>query len=233
MEKERAKADEALDLHLRSVTDQQKNDHELLRGRLEKAEGLIEYRYAEQKGINDEAYAKDKELSDRIDVLAKTGEEHSAKATSSAEESEAVAKLRGDVTGIKQSTEAFHSSQTKTNEEQAKKNETYDQINKDRDAAVAGFEEQLGSMVQSCADVMGRVDSMAKKEDVKKLKARVDGGFNALVVQMESERWLKANTDSVADGIGQAFMSLVDQTSEKLSVRVQKIENALSDSGAA
>lgn len=233
MEKERARADEALDERLRSVTGQQKSDQEMLQGRLEKAEGLIEYRYAEQKGINDEADAKHKELSERAEVLAKTGEESSAKAASSAEDSEAVAKLRGDVNAIKQSTEAFHSDQTKTNEEQAKKNEQYEQLNKDRDTAAAGFEEQLGSMVQSCADIMGSVDSMAKKEDVTKLKARVEGGFKAMVVQMESERWLKANTDSVADGIGQAFMSLVDQTSEKLSVRVQKIENALSESGAA
>jgi len=233
IEKERTKADGALDERVRTITDQHKNDHELLRGRLEKAEGLLEYRYAEQKGINDEAYTKDKELSDRLDGLAKKDGEESAKAASSAEDSEAVAKLRGDVLAIKQSGEEFHTSQTKTNEEQAMKSEVFHKINKDRDKAAAGFEEQLGSMVQSCADVMGRVDSMAKKEDLKKLKARVEGGFSALVVQMESERWLKANVDSVADGIGQAFMSLVDQTSERASVRLQKIEEALAESGAA
>jgi len=237
------KADEALEERFRSMTEQQKNDSTKIRERLEKVEGLAEYRYAEQKGINDESYKQDKELSDRIDAMAKKedeaatkaaeasakGAEASAKAAASAEESEALAKLRGDVQGLQQTSQEFHISQAKTNEEQAKRNEANDQANKARDDVAA----LLGEQVESCKDAMGKVDSMAKKEEVRQLKARVEGGFNALIVQIEAQRWLKANIDSVSDGVSQAFMQLVDQTSERVSKRVSKVESALADPGAA
>jgi len=136
------------------------------------------------------------------------------------------------VLALKQGTDQFQTSQTKTNEEQTKKSDAADQTNKDRDASSKGFEEQLGAMVQTCADLTGKVETMAKKEEVTQLKARVEGGFNAIVVHMEAERWVKSNCDTVADGISQSFLGLVDQTCEKLALRVSKVESALSDTGA-
>merc|ERR1719389_1629379 len=44
-------------------------------------------------------------------------------ASSAAEDSEAVAKLRGDLQALKQGSEEFQTNQSKTNEEQTKKNE--------------------------------------------------------------------------------------------------------------
>ena len=49
--------------------------------------------------------------------------EASAKAASAAAESEALAKLRGDVMAVKEGSEKLHSEQTKTNQEQSKINE--------------------------------------------------------------------------------------------------------------
>lgn len=105
-------------------------------------------------------------------------------------------------------------------------------MSQDLDERTAGFGEQLGSVLGNIADLMGAVDGMAEKEEVLKLAARVEGGFDSLLVHMETERWLKSHTDGVADGITQSFLGLVDQTCEKLAARVQKIESALSDPGA-
>jgi len=128
---------------------------------------------------------------------------------------------------VKEGSEKFQGDQTKTNEEQAKKLASLDEIQERTD-----FAEQLGSVLEKCADFMGMVETKAEKADVKKLHARVEGGFSSIVVQMETERWLKAHADSVADGISQQFLGLVDQTCEKLSLRVAKVEKAMTDPGA-
>merc|ERR1712070_158479 len=245
----------------------QKTDATAFKDRCEKIEGLLEYRYAEQKGINDEAYNKDKELSERLDGLVETqtkattdeakakeagaaeaadavqklreelanvrqsSAEAASKAATAAEESESVAKLRGDLQAVEQSSEEFQAEQTKINEEQTKQNETLEKSLQDLHEQSAGFRENLDTTLGNVADLMGRVDGMAEKEEVLKLAARVEGGFDSLLVHIETEKWLKSHSDGVADGITQSFLGLVDQTCEKLAVRVQKIESAISDPG--
>jgi chromosome segregation ATPase len=246
----------------------------------------MEYRYAEQKGINDEAFKKDEELSrniqdmakeletkseqqqensfvelnslrEQIAALAEKQEEASAaesagkaaasaadaaslqklqedleglkkEATSAAEDSEAVAKLRGDLQALKQGSEEFQTNQSKTNEEQTKKNEAMDQVTK----AMTGFEEKFGSLVQEQAELLGKVETKAENKDLQTVRARVEGGFNALVTKMEADRWIRSQADVIADGISQNFLGLIDSTCEKLSLRVQKVESALSDTSA-
>ncbi|CAE6951678.1 tilS, partial [Symbiodinium sp. CCMP2456] len=59
------------------------------------------------------------------------------------------------------------------------------------------------------------------------VRLRVDGGFRALLQRSEAEKWLRENVDTVADGVSNAFLRLLDKSSEKLSHRVEKLEKTM------
>mmetsp|Transcript_79996 Transcript_79996/g.124752 ORF Transcript_79996/g.124752 Transcript_79996/m.124752 type:complete len:1771 (+) Transcript_79996:28-5340(+) len=190
----------------------------------------------------DELQAKTSQVAAKQEAVAAS--EMAAKAAASQEEAETLRKLREEYDAFKTSTEADSKNTAETLAQEAqivqKLRADLDEFqsaqkNKGEENAktFSGYEEQLGSVVQSVADVMGKLETKAPKEDLNKVKARVEGGFDAIVVQLEAERWLRGQVDSVADGISQSFMHLLDQTSEKLSNRVHKVELALAENSAA
>jgi len=65
------------------------------------------------------------------------------------------------------------------------------------------------------------------EEEVGAVRLRVDGGFRALLQRSEAEKWLRENVDTVADGVSNAFLRLLDKSSEKLSFRVEKLEKTM------
>merc|ERR1712176_978913 len=58
-------------------------------------------------------------------------------------------------------------------------------------AKTGGLEEQMGALVQTAAELMGRFEECAPKQAVTQLRARVDGGFDALLVRLEADRWMR------------------------------------------
>merc|ERR1712113_838269 len=91
----------------------------------------------------------------------------------------------------------------------------------------SGLAEQMGSLVQSTAEIMGQIDECAKKDVVSKLGARVEGGFDAIIVRLESERWMRENVDKIADNVANSFLRLLDDSSQKLTARVDKLEHRM------
>eukprot|EP00928_Gymnodinium_smaydae_P048252 TRINITY_DN3224_c0_g1_i1.p1 TRINITY_DN3224_c0_g1~~TRINITY_DN3224_c0_g1_i1.p1 ORF type:complete len:1847 (-),score=578.76 TRINITY_DN3224_c0_g1_i1:73-5613(-) len=90
-----------------------------------------------------------------------------------------------------------------------------------------GLEEQMGAIVQTAADALSKVDSCAKHEDLKSLRAHTDGALDAMLLRLETERWMHENFNGVADGITNSFLGLLDQTTEKLQARVRSCEDRL------
>ncbi|CAE7334789.1 Ank2 [Symbiodinium natans] len=85
--------------------------------------------------------------------------------------------------------------------------------------------EELGGLSEAAAkgeEAANRcreeVDALQSKlaEEVGAVRLRMDGGFRALLQRSEAEKWLRENVDTVADGVSNAFLRLLDKSSEKL-----------------
>uniref|UniRef100_A0A7S1LT24 Uncharacterized protein n=1 Tax=Alexandrium catenella TaxID=2925 RepID=A0A7S1LT24_ALECA len=107
-----------------------------------------------------------------------------------------------------------------------------DKADKDLEKTSSGLEEQMGALVQSTAELMGKVEELAPAEALKKLSARVDGGFSALLVRLETDKWMRENVDKVADNVSNSFLRLLDDSSQKLSGRMERCEQRLSELGS-
>eukprot|EP00929_Paragymnodinium_shiwhaense_P058079 TRINITY_DN29093_c0_g1_i1.p1 TRINITY_DN29093_c0_g1~~TRINITY_DN29093_c0_g1_i1.p1 ORF type:complete len:1935 (-),score=530.76 TRINITY_DN29093_c0_g1_i1:92-5425(-) len=134
----------------------------------------------------------------------------------------ALKQLRGDVSIMQEKNNALQKEVQEANERQTKAAEK-------SEARTDGFEEQLGALLQSTADVMGKLDDCAKKKDLVVLRGRLEGAIDSMVVQLETERWVRQNVDAVADGINNSFLHLLDQSAEKVGERVRRCEAALID----
>lgn len=157
------------------------------------------------------AKLQEAEVRASADVKAETA----AKAEVAAEQAKAMQGVRADLenlrascTGIQEAGAKINAAQDAINKAQAQKNEAQDRLNKDCETKASAATKSL-------------------TEALAQLRARVDGGFHALVVQLEVDRWTRSAVDGVADGISQHFLNHLDQTSVKLTSRVQKCENAL------
>mmetsp|Transcript_39807 Transcript_39807/g.93771 ORF Transcript_39807/g.93771 Transcript_39807/m.93771 type:complete len:1965 (+) Transcript_39807:164-6058(+) len=58
---------------------------------------------------------------------------------------------------------------------------------------------------------------------IKKLHSKVDGGFAALNVKLETEYWMRTQIDAAADGIGNDFLRLLDQKCNHLEKRMEQL----------
>jgi len=96
----------------------------------------------------------------------------------------------------------------------------------------SGFDEQLGSMVQTAAELLGKVDELAPAKVVDQLRSRVDAGFDALIVRFETEKWMKGNVDAVADSICNSYFHLLEQGLTKLQGRMKECEQQVHALGA-
>lgn len=65
------------------------------------------------------------------------------------------------------------------------------------------------------------------EKDFNELKARVEGGFDALVVQMTANTWIMEEADNAADKIVQAFSFNLDNRVTEMESRVHKSEVVL------
>eukprot|EP00747_Dinoflagellata_sp_TGD_P108808 gnl/TRDRNA2_/TRDRNA2_170522_c3_seq6.p1 gnl/TRDRNA2_/TRDRNA2_170522_c3~~gnl/TRDRNA2_/TRDRNA2_170522_c3_seq6.p1 ORF type:complete len:185 (+),score=58.22 gnl/TRDRNA2_/TRDRNA2_170522_c3_seq6:53-556(+) len=93
----------------------------------------------------------------------------------------------------------------------------------------------LGNRLDELANKSEAADAASAKADqesvqklqeaVTQLEAHVDGGFDAIVVKLETERWMRTNVDAVADSITNQFLQLVD-------MRVQRVEEKLAATGS-
>jgi len=78
-------------------------------------------------------------------------------------------------------------------------------------------------LVQSC---QAEVTILQEKldQEVGTVRLRMEGGFKALLQRLEAQSWLRENVDTVADGVSNSFLRLLDKSSEKLKERVDKLE---------
>lgn len=78
-------------------------------------------------------------------------------------------------------------------------------------------------LVQSCQTEVTILQEKLDQE-VGTVKLRMEGGFKALLQRLEAEKWLRENVDTVADGVSNSFLRLLDKSSDKLKERVDKLE---------
>eukprot|EP00927_Polykrikos_kofoidii_P017990 TRINITY_DN18261_c0_g1_i1.p1 TRINITY_DN18261_c0_g1~~TRINITY_DN18261_c0_g1_i1.p1 ORF type:complete len:705 (-),score=190.02 TRINITY_DN18261_c0_g1_i1:35-1984(-) len=135
-----------------------------------------------------------------------------------------VGQMRGDLEALREDCAKMHIGQSEANE-------TREKLQADALTRNAGFEEQLGAMIQTVAELMGRLDECATRKAVFQLRARVDGALDSIVLRLETQRWVSENINGVADGITNSFLHLMDQSSEKLQGRVKTCEAALFEGG--
>merc|ERR1712050_55218 len=168
---------------------------------------LQDQRLADQAKINKDVQTKQDAVGDDIELLGKKIEELTANGEAGAQVEEQQAKNAADIASLQDRLEKTSAEAEKTN---------------------AGLSEQMGSLVQSTADIMGKVETCAKQEVVSKLSARVEGGFDALILRLESEKWMRENVDKIADNVANSFLRLLDDSSQKLAARVDKLEHRMS-----
>jgi len=94
-----------------------------------------------------------------------------------------------------------------------------------------GLEEKLATLALTSAELERGLADCAPKESVDQLEARVDGGFDAMLVRLETQRWVSENVDKVADSVSQQFLHLIDDYVQQLRGRMEKCEKALKAAG--
>eukprot|EP00971_Amphidinium_carterae_P112697 2231746-Amphidinium_carterae.1 len=57
-----------------------------------------------------------------------------------------------------------------------------------------------------------------------KLRSKVDGGFTAMNVKLETERWFRVQMDAAADTVSNDFLRMLDTKTSHLEKRVEQIE---------
>eukprot|EP00927_Polykrikos_kofoidii_P020074 TRINITY_DN19466_c0_g1_i1.p1 TRINITY_DN19466_c0_g1~~TRINITY_DN19466_c0_g1_i1.p1 ORF type:complete len:1321 (-),score=340.44 TRINITY_DN19466_c0_g1_i1:185-3640(-) len=77
------------------------------------------------------------------------------------------------------------------------------------------------------AEIEKRLGTRASMEALRRLRARVDGGFDAMLLRLETMCWAHQAFDASADNIGNSFLSLLDKGSVKLEERVKRCEQKL------
>lgn len=129
-------------------------------------------------------------------------------------------RLQAELEMVQEATKQLQGSQTQAREDHSK-------VIADLQKRDDGLEEQMGSLVMTTAEMMGKLDGLASAEQLMQLRARVDGSLDALLLRLETSRWMREGIDRVADNVTSSFLRLLDDSSTKLSARVDSCEQKL------
>jgi len=80
------------------------------------------------------------------------------------------------------------------------------------------------ALQKALSDLSSKVDKCPSPKELVRLRARIDGGLNALMLRVETTRWTEEVVSSSADSIHNSFLGLLDKTAVKLEERVKKLE---------
>jgi len=174
---------------------------------------LMEQRQTEQSKVNKDVDVRQDASGDDIELLGQKLKELAAQIASGAEVEESVNRCLQDVADLQIRFEQ----------------ERLDRL--DAEGQKESLEDQLGHMVQTTAEIMGKFEDCATKEAMVELDAKVDGSFDSLLVRFETDRWVREGVDRVADTVSNQFLRLLDEASQKLDKRVDKMEQKVAALG--
>jgi len=162
--------------------------------------------HAEQAKFNNEVETRQDAVGDDIELLGQKLQELAVQTEASADAQELQQSIRADIAQLQERLES---------------------IDGDSQAGRSGLEDQMGALVQTAAELMGKVDRCASKEALHHLSAHLDGSLDALAVRFETERWVRESCDRVADNVANQFLRLLDEASSKMEHRMEDCEKRL------
>jgi chromosome segregation ATPase len=170
-------------------------------------------------------------FSTSLATVVEQQEAHVAKAESLSEQTAELQRLRQELDVIQAADAEDASAKANFSSEQAaelqKFREECGALQADSKAAIDSMIEEAGGVKQLRADF--DVFQSNQRAANAELKARMEGGFDAMLVQLEAERWLRGQVDSVADRVTQDMVGVLDKTCDQLATRVLKVEKNLAD----
>merc|ERR1711920_368126 len=177
-----------------------------LRAETQALRELCDQRHADQEKINVDVQTKQEATGQEMESVSKKIEEADANGKAGAEFEEQQLKNVAEIAALQAQVGTF-----------TKALETTSQ----------GLSDQMGHLVQSTAECLGKVEECESKEVVSKLSARLEGGFDAIIVRMEADKYMRENVDKIADNVANSFLRLLDDSSQKITARVDKLEHRM------